>query len=132
MKKIILSIFNYTTILSSFIGAIGYGIGYALPSLYGLNIFICLICCLALGSLFDFIADTVLDKEIIRSSKRNRMILAASVYGTYLIAWIVVKILLNYDLDEDFFVDLLFVLIFQIISLIAHKLKKLYKNKKKK
>lgn len=126
MKKILKSLFNYETILSSFIGAIGYGIGYNLPLRFNMHPIICIISCLILGTIFDNIAEYLLSRKIF-TIKRNRNIFAIIVYFSYLLAWILVDYFLDYDLDIDFLMNIWTILIFQIISLVICKVKKMFK-----
>lgn len=130
MKKFLKSIFNYHTILSTYIGAIGYGIGYGIPLKYNLHPIICLICCLLLGSLFDRIAEIILSKDIF-NSKRNKIVIALSIYVAYLVAWFLAYMLLDYDIDEEFLLSMAMIIFFQIISLIVRKIKKYFKSKRK-
>ena len=128
MKKFLKSIFNYKTILSSYIGAIGYGIGYNLPLKYDLHPIICIICCLVLGSLFDWLGNVILSKENLKTRK-NKIILAFVIYGTYLLAWVIADYLFDYDLDIDFLMSIYIIIFFQIISIIINKAKDYYKRK---
>lgn len=128
--KYIKSVFNLKSILTCFIGAIGYGVGYNLPNELNWNPIACIICCLALGTVFDLIGKKILNNKFFNSSTKNKVIVAAIVYIGYLIAWIIVKEVLNHDLDYDFLYYLGFLIVIQIVLLIVNAIKHYFKDKK--
>lgn len=130
MKKTIKEVFNLRTILICYIGAIGYGIGYNVPNSFGVHPVICIISCIVFGRIFDAIAKKVLTTDYFNSSRQNRFIIAIAVYSSYLVVWLIVKAIIDYDLDYDFFAYLFFVIIFQAILLFKTLLLKLLEKKK--
>lgn len=132
MIEILASVFNYTTILSSYIGAMGYGIGYALPNLYNINPIICVIISLFPGFVFDSIAEKALSYEGFTGTKKRKIVFAIVVYSVYLYAWYLVNKYLIYDLDDDFLYNLLLILVFQTMSFIIYHLKRYIRKKRKK
>lgn len=123
MKKILKSVFNYNTILSIMIGAIGYGVGYNLPLKFNFHPIICIICCIALGGIFDNIAKKVLSIENLTNTTKKKIFLAILVYIVYFIAWVIVDYALDYDLDYDFFPSITIYLIYQVIAFIVLTIK---------
>lgn len=130
MKKILKSIINIETILASFIGAIGYGVGYNLPNKFNVHPIISIICCLVLGTSFDFLAEKILSCSFFEKSRKNKIITAIYVYIGYLISWIIVDKTLNYDLDIDFLTNIEMIIVIQVVLLIIKSLKKSIKNKR--
>lgn len=132
MIEILSSVFNYTTILSSYIGAIGYGIGYAYPNLYGVNPIICVLISLIPGFIFDTIAEKSLSYKGFTGTKTRRTVFAIIVYSVYLYAWYLVNKYLIYDLDDDFICNILLILIFQTVSFIMYYVRRCIKRRKRK
>lgn len=132
MKELIKSVLNFETILSCFIGAIGYGVGYNLPKKLGVGSAMCLVYCLILGTVFDLVASKILSTNFFKQSRKNKIIVASWVYASYLIAWMVVYKTLNYDLDNDFLFSLAFVLIVQFVLLVLNMIKNKIKTLKEK
>ena len=132
MVDLLSSVFNYTTILGSYIGAIGYGIGYAYPYLYNVNPVVCVLISLVPGFIFDLIADKALSYKGFTGTKKRKIVFAIIVYITYLYAWYLVNKYLIYDLDDDFVYNLLLILVFQTMSFIMHYIERYIKNIRKK
>lgn len=130
MKNALKSVFNLKTILSCYIGAIGYGVGYNLPKQYGLHPIICIITCLLLGTLFDAIAKKILSTSYFNGSLQNKITVASLIYIGYIVAWIIVNDLLGYDLDNDFLVNLGIIVTIQLILLLINSIKNYFKSKK--
>lgn len=130
MKNFLSSIFNFKTILTCYIGAVGYGIGYNLPNKYNLHPIVCIICCLVLGTIFDKLAQRIVESKFFNKSIFNRIEVASAVYASYLAAWIVVDRILDYDLDQDFLISFYMILAIQVILLIYKSIKDAYKRKK--
>lgn len=118
---------SYENILSSFIGAIGYGVGYSLPYKLHVNEIICLVLCMVLGSLFDNLADYIFEKKHLINTRKRKITFAAIIYTGYLIAWLIVYLALDYDIDNDFLLDVALILVFQVISYILVRIKRLLK-----
>lgn len=129
MIKALKSVFNYETILSSFIGAIGYGIGYNLPARLNFGPYTCIAICMVFGTVFDCIAEDILSKKEMQQTK-NKLILAAVVYILYLFAWLLVDYFLDYDLDFDFLSNIEMLLVFQVTSLLINKIKEYFNRRK--
>lgn len=129
MKKILKSVFNLKTILSCYISAIGYGIGYNLPSKLGWHPIVCILCCILLGFLFDYIAKKILSSKYFNQSLLNQYRTAALIYFGYLAAWITIDYYLDYDLDYDFLTNVVFIVAIQILLLIIDAVKKYIKEK---
>ena len=124
MKKVLNDIFDYRTIATCLIAAIGYGLGYIIPEYFGCHIIICLICCYVSGLVFETIAEKALTIDSVNESKLNKFILICIIYLTYIFIWILVKKLFGYDLDYELMLDLLYVVVFQFVSFAMHEIKK--------
>ena len=122
--------FNYDMLINSLIGAIGYGLGFAIPNLYNLPMAICIICCFVLGLFFDFLAKKISLIKTFRNSKKGRITLIVLIYLSYLIAWIIVNAMFDYDLDYDLFMNLGFILLYQLVSFIINLIRTKYINSK--
>lgn len=131
MKKLLKSIFTFETILSSYITAIGYGVGYLIPNKYNLNIIICIICSLILGLVFDFLSKKILDTKYFNASINNKVTIAAIVYSGYLIAWLLVNYVFDYDLDYYFFSSVGDIILIQLLVIVFKTFKKYINSKKK-
>ena len=123
------TVINYKTVLSSYISAIGYGIGYSFPNAYGIHPFICFIISMIAGMPFDIFAEKSLAYKPFVGSKKRKIVFASMVYITYFVAWYFVNKFLVYDLDEDFFSNLLLILIFQTVAFIMYFLRIFIKKK---
>lgn len=129
MKKALKEIFNLKTVLGCYIGAIGYGAGYNIPRTFNVHPIICLICCLALGLLFERLGNKILSTDFYNTSKKNKWTVACFVYIGYLIAWVIVDLALDYDLDRDFLLNFGLIIIIQIILFIIRTFKQYKKDK---
>lgn len=124
MKKTSETILDLDTTLSCFVGAIGYGVGYNLPSKFNQSPIVCIICCLVLGTIFDFIGNKIVSSKFYNKSKKNKSTTALLIYIGYLLAWIIVDYTLDYDLDYDFFNNIGLVIIIQMILVFIKKIRK--------
>lgn len=129
MKNALKEVFSLKTILSCYIGAVGYGIGYNLPNKWGWHPILCLVCCLVLGSVFDALAKKITTTDYFQKALKNRWIVAVVVYAAYLIAWLIVDKFLQYDLDTDFLFSLGFIVIIQIVLLVKNAVQTLTEGK---
>lgn len=120
---------SYENVLGSFIGAIGYGFGYSIPDKLGMHPIICLVLCMLLGSLFDDLADFIFEKKHLINTRKRKITFAAIIYTGYLIAWLIAYVALDYDLDNDFLIDVALVLLFQVISYVLVRIKRYIKSK---
>lgn len=113
-----------------YIGAIGYGAGYQVPNSFGWHPLICLVCCFALGFVFDTIAKKILFSKFYEASKKNKIIVAVCSYASYLVAWVVINKTLGYDLDNDFLLYLAGVIVIQMVLLIIKAVRNFFVAKK--
>lgn len=119
---------SYENILGSFVGAIGYGFGYSIPDKLGMHPIICLVLCMLLGSLFDDLAGFIFEKKHLINTRKRKITFAAIIYTGYLIAWLIAYVALDYDIDNDFLLDVSLVLVFQVVSYILARIKRLLKR----
>ena len=124
MKKFINKVLNYEEIMTSFIGAIGYGVGFIVPKFNDLPTIVCIICSFILGTVFDNIAAKILGTKSLIDTKKKKTTLVISVYFIYLLIWIIVDVLYDYDLDYDVLPDIEFTVLFQIVAFIVNYIKK--------
>ena len=116
-------LFSYDTIFSSYTTAIGYGLGYIIPENLGCNMFVCIIVCLIVGATFDKLWKILSNIELFKD-KRGKIMLASIIYVTYLSAWAFAYFMFDYDLDNDFFINLIYFAIVCIISFVVEQFKK--------
>lgn len=132
LKKIIDEVVNYETFSKSLISSIGYGLGFIIPTYLKFNTFVCIILCIVVGTIFDRIAEYIMDSDIFTGTLGNRIITTGVIYILYLIAWMFFDYYLEYDLDIDFLMDIACVFLFQVIALVVNVIKKhIAKNNKK-
>lgn len=130
MKKLLKQVLNLETILSCYVGAIGYGVGYNLPTKLGANTIVAIICCLVLGTVFDLLAKKLLESNFFKKSKRNKIYTAIGIYAGYLIAWVIVDYALDYDLDYDFMSNIGLIILFQVVLILIDMFRKYLKEKR--
>lgn len=94
MKKLI----TIDAIMSAFVGAIGYGVGYMIPEILGFHDIICYISCFALGEVGDQIIDKIIYTKEVQSSPARKYKTFAGLIAIFLIAFIIVKITLGQSL----------------------------------
>ncbi|MDO5440494.1 MAG: hypothetical protein Q4F12_03030 [Erysipelotrichaceae bacterium] len=123
LTKIIKETLNFETIITCYIGAVGYGVGYNLPNNFNLHPIICLICCLLFGTVFDNLAKKIVSSKYYKESKSNKVCVAVIVYIGYLIAWAIVDYAIDYDLDYDFLTNVVFIVAIQVVLLIIRMIK---------
>lgn len=128
MKGILDRVLNYEVLISGFIGAIGYGLSYAILENLGLNTWICVVVCLICGSLTDIVGNKIVSSKVFKDSRKNRLYAAIIVYLIYFAAWLFVHELFHKDLDEDLLFDFLFVLAFQLIAIFIQYIKRKIKK----
>lgn len=131
MKNLFKSVFNLKTILNCYISAVGYGIGYNVPFRLNWHPIICIVCCLVLGTVFDFIARRILSSNYFNGSLLNKITLTSFIYVSYILVWFIVDTTIGYDLDNDFLLSLGFIIIIQIVLLIIKMFKNYLKERKK-
>ena len=130
MKKLFQSVFNYETLVSALIGAIGYGSGYAVTSNYGCPMIICIFTSFLLGFIFDALAEKIIAVKAIKESKRDRVLLVIIIYIIYFMCSLAIHRIFNYDIDDDLLFDIGFIILFQIVTMISQYIKKRYKQSK--
>lgn len=132
MKEKLKQIFTLNTILIAYICAIGYGIGYALPEYFGYRPLICFVISMVFGSIFYYIGMKVLNSKYFNESKKRKIIFTAIFYACYFIISLTSLNFLDHDIDNDFFINLIFIIGFQILAFIVQYIFGLLELKKKK
>ena len=94
MKKLI----TIDAIMSAFIGAIGYGVGYMIPEILGFHDIICYISCFAVGEAWDQVIDKIIYTKEVQSSPERKYKTFAGLIAFFIVAFIIVKITLGQSL----------------------------------
>lgn len=111
-------IFTLNNILCCFISAIGYGIGYAIPEYYGYGFIICLISCLIIGTIIYYVASIILSSKFFNEHKKRKYVFALIIYVIYFVVCYETLQITGHDMDYDFFLNLGFLIVFQILSFV--------------
>lgn len=132
MKEKLKQIFTLNNILICYFCAIGYGIGYAIPEYLGYGPLICLIPCMIVGTIFYILGLKILNSKYLNSSKKRKITFTVIFYLTYcVIAFSSVRIL-GHDIDNDFLINLVFIIGFQILAFVVEYIKESISIKKNK
>ena len=123
MKEEIKQIFSLNTVLIAYICAIGYGIGYAVPEYMGYSMWICIIPSFIIGTIFYEVGMKVLNSNYFNNSPKRKIIFTVLFYGCYWIISLSSVRYLGHDIDYDFFINLGFVILFQIVAFIIRYFK---------
>lgn len=130
IKELLKSIFSLTTILQCYISAIGYGLGYIIPDRLNLGMGVSIVSCLVFGSIFDWLANLILNSKVFKENNRRKILLAIALYILYLASWLVGDRFFGYDLDYDFISNVEYTIFFQILAFVIEFIKD-YRKKKK-
>ena len=131
MKDKLKQIFSLNNILICYFCAIGYGIGYAIPEYLGYGPLICLIPCMIVGTIFYILGDKILKSKYLSSSKDRKIIFTAIFYFVYCtIAFTSVRVL-GHDIDNDFLINLAFIIGFQLLAFVVEFIKESIRLKRK-
>lgn len=129
-------IINFKTVFSCFISAIGYGFGFYVPYYANCPLWLCIVICLAVGSVFDYLGTKAVEMKIFEGKPYRELVVGLIIYAIYVAAWYISQGLMGHDLDEDLFDVFKWMLIIQfggwLINLIKSGLRKKIKDKKAK
>lgn len=100
----------------AFISCIGYSIGYIIPKSCGMNDFISIIICFALGMAIDSVVNKILYSRFLQENNRNKYIVFAGMLLIYIIALFLVEILFSHSLLADLRDYLVSIIAIPIIS----------------
>ena len=129
-------IINFKTVFSCFIAAIGYGFGFYIPYYANCPLWLCIVICLVVGSIFDYLGAKAVEMKILEGKPYRELVVGLIIYAIYVAAWYISKGLMDHDLDEDLFDALKWMLIIQfggwLINLIKSGIRKKVKDKKAK
>ena len=123
LKDKLKQVFNLTTILRCYIDAVGYGLGYFIPTRLNYSLIVCIIICFVTGLIFDYFANKLLNSTLFVSSKRNKIILAIVIYVIYFIICYTIDCKYNYDIDDQLFFTVGSLIIFQLICFVYEYIK---------
>ena len=131
MKDKLKQIFTLNTILIAYICAIGYGIGYGIPEYLGYRPLVCFVISMIFGTIFYLLGMKVLNSKYINESKKRKITFTVVFYACYcIVAFTSVK-LIGHDIDNDFLINLAFIIGFQILSFVVQYIKGSIELKKK-
>lgn len=124
-------IINFKTVFSCFISAIGYGLGFYIPYYFNLPMWLCIVICIAVGLIFDFLGEKAVDLKIFEGKPYRELIVGLIIYGIYVAAWYLTKGLFDHDLDEDLYDTFLWMVGIQFVGWAINLIKQYIKAKKK-
>ena len=113
MKKV----FTTDTIIASFFSAIGYGVGYVIPSEMGYNFVISIIISFAAGMILDHVADIIIYNEFVQKSNGRKYTVFASMIAVFLVTCFWVDKYFGHSLWSDFGEELFYVVGIPVIAL---------------
>ena len=126
MKKLI----TLDTIFASLFSAIGYGLGFFIPSSYGLNFIFSLIICFIIGLIFDLVISSIVYSKYVQEKDIRRYISFGIIVLIFIFAWWLSIKFLSHSLIGDIVMEYAFVIGIPIISFIISLFIELYKRKK--
>lgn len=118
LKERLKQVFNLTTILRCYIDAVGYGLGYFIPTRLNYSLIICIIICFVTGLIFDYFAKKLLNSKLFVSSKRNKIILTVVIYVIYFVICYTIDYKYGYDIDDQLFFTVGSLIIFQLLCFV--------------
>ena len=127
MKKVV----TIDTIIASLAGAVGYGLGYTIPSRLGFHPIICFVICTVLGTIMDTLAEKIVFSSLVQASRKRRHLTFVCIVLIFIAFYFYMAKFYAYSLLNDVTSQMAFVvvipMVFFLISLAvnAHKRKKL-------
>ena len=103
MKKLL----RIEDILVSFISAIGWGIGYAIPKSWGCSELICIVSCIFMGLFMGELGNKLIKTKWAQKCPTNRDLTAILTILVFLILTYLTEKLFNHSLWDDFSSELL-------------------------
>lgn len=120
MRKII----TFNDLLGGLMGAIGYGIGYAIPEMLGLHWILCLLICMAIGDQMDAFTQGLLKREDVRTNPQKRKMVIFGCLVVFAVCGVFSELLLAHSLFEDVQDQVLWVIVLPIGSVLLSALKR--------
>lgn len=117
-------------IMFTFISCIGYSVGYIIPKSYGMNDFISMVICFALGMAIDSFVNKILYSRFLQENNRNKYIAFAGMLLIYMIALCLVEFFFSHSLLADLRDYLAYIIAIPVISFCVTYCIKVYKRKK--
>lgn len=115
---------TFDDLLGGLMGAVGYGLGYAIPEMLGLHWILCLLICMALGDQMDAFTQNLLKQEDVRTDPQKRKKVIFSCLAIFLLCGVLSELLLAHSLLEDVQEQVLWVVVLPIGSVLLSALKR--------
>lgn len=115
MKKVV----TLDAIMVSFISAMGYGFGYAVPSAFNFHPIVSIIICFALGIIAETIAEKIIFSSYVQKSEKKRYAVFACVILMFLAGYSLLSKYFAYSLWEDVGEELTFSVVIPIATFLA-------------
>lgn len=120
--------FSIDSIAVAFVSAVGYGIGYLIPEMYGMSVFMCWVICLGAGFIIESLAEGIMFSKYIQTDNGRRAALAAYMILIFLIAYIIcldkTGYSLFYSLGEEMLWYIAYLLLGFVIGIIKYNKRK--------
>lgn len=126
MKKIV----TLDSIMVSFISAMGYGFGFTVPNAYKINPIICVLICMALGTIMNKIATMVIFNSYVQKNNARRYIVFGCFALFFGLGYFFLAKFFAYSLWNDVGTDLTFSVVIPIVFFIISIVISAVKQKK--
>ncbi len=126
MKKVV----TLDAVMVSFIAAMGYGFGYTVPSAFGWHPLLCLVVCLALGSVLDSLANRIVFSSAVQKTTGRRYLVFLAIALVFLAGYAVLARFFAYSLWNDVGSELTFSVVLPVVFFFLSLLIRAYKQKK--
>ncbi len=126
MKKVI----TPDAVIVSLMGAMGYGLGYQIPSAYGLHSLLCLAVCMILGTVLEMSADKIIFSKYVQESNKRRFVSFAVVILIFLLGFWYLAHWFSYLLWNDVGTELVYSALLPVVAFAASLGVQVIKRKK--
>ena len=126
MKKVV----TLDAAMVSFISAMGYGFGYAIPSAHGANGIVSFVVCMVLGSILAAIADKVVFNDYIQSDAKRRYAVFGAIVVIFAIGYVFLERYYAHSLWSDVGADLASSVVIPIVFFVLTMCVEVIKQKK--
>ncbi len=126
MKKVI----TLDAIIVSLMGAMGYGLGYQIPSAYGLHSLLCLAICMILGTVLEMSSDKIIFSKYVQQSNKRRYVSFAVVILIFLLGFWYLFHCFSYLLWNDVGTELVYSAVLPVVAFFTSMGVQVIKRKK--